>query len=87
MAYQENAVIIEKDIEELNSLNKFHQYINLCTFYHLNRCENGEKCSNYEFILNIRYIYIENLINGAGVDNLQNYSGKFSDIFFYYKHF
>ena len=76
MAYQENVVIIEKDIEELNSLYKFHQYIKLCTFYHLNRCENGKKCSNCEFILNIRYIYVENLINGAGVDNLQNYCRK-----------
>ena len=87
MAYQENAVIIEKDIEELNSLNKFHQYIKLCTFYHLNRCENGKKCSNCEFILNIRYIYVENLINGAGVDNLQNYCRKNFGHFFYYKHF
>lgn len=82
MAYQENAVIIEKDIEELNSLNKFHQYIKLCTFYHLNRCENGEKCSNCEFILNIRYIYVENLINGAGVDNLKNYCRKYFGNFF-----
>ena len=46
MAYQETAVITEKDIEELNSFNNFDQYINLCTFYCLNRCENGEKCSN-----------------------------------------
>ena len=30
-------VVTEKHTEELNSLTKFDQYINLCACYHLNR--------------------------------------------------
>ena len=44
MDLQETAVIIEMDIEELRSLHKFDQYINLCEYYHLNRCKNGQGC-------------------------------------------
>ena len=31
-------MIIERDIEELNSFEKFEYFINLLSFYHLNRC-------------------------------------------------
>ena len=39
--------IIERDIQELNFFEKFDSFINLFSFYHLNRCRNGEECSNF----------------------------------------
>ena len=72
MKHQETAVTIEKDIEELNCLDKFAKYISLCTYYHLNRCENDIDCSNCTFILNLGYLYAENLISG-NIENLQKY--------------
>ena len=35
-----------------------------------------------DFILNIRYIYLENLVSGARVENLQNYCRKHFGNFF-----
>lgn len=35
----ETVVQIEKDIEDLSSLQKFDQSINLASFYHLYRCQ------------------------------------------------
>ena len=37
--HQETAVIIEKEIKRLNSYENIDPFINLCGFYHLNRCE------------------------------------------------
>ena len=34
----ETAVIIEKEIENLNSYEKIDQFIGLCNFCYLNRC-------------------------------------------------
>lgn len=65
---QETAVIIEKDIGELNYLHKFDQCINVSVDYHLNRCEKGQGCSNCKLLLNLRFIYVENLIDGDGVE-------------------
>lgn len=62
MDHQETAVIIEKDIEELNSMHKFDQSIN-----HLNRCENGVRRSYWDFLLKLRYIYIEHLVGRDGI--------------------
>ena len=67
MDHQETAVIIEKDIEELNSMHKFDQNINLSAYYHLNRCENGVRRSNWDFLLKLRYIYIEHLVGRDGI--------------------
>ena len=39
----ETTVVIEKDIEELNRFDKFDQFITLSTFYHVNRCKDGNK--------------------------------------------
>ena len=56
------AVIIEKEIESLNSYEKVDQ---------LNSCENLD-CSNCGLILNLRYLYIENLTDQkTGVDKIQ----------------
>lgn len=76
-SYQETAVIIEKDIENLNSLKKIDQFINFRLFYHLNRCEKDNNCINCNFITNLRFVYVENLLNGTnGVENCQNFCRK-----------
>ena len=38
--------IIQRDMEELNPFEKFEYLISLFSFYHLNRCRNGEDWSN-----------------------------------------
>lgn len=71
----ETAVAIEKDIEDLSTLKKSDQYINLSSFYHLNRCR-IEKCENCKFSANLRHIYVESLVNSTGsVDKLQSSCG------------
>ena len=55
----ETAVQIEKDTEELSSLRKLHDFLELPDFYHVERCENID-CSNCFFILiNLRYLYVQ----------------------------
>ena len=39
-------MVIERDIEELNSFEKFY-FINLFSFSHLNTCGSSEDCSNF----------------------------------------
>lgn len=73
MNYLETAVTTEKDIEELNCLDKIAKYISLCTYYHLSRCDNNVDFSNCTFILNFHYLYGENLI-GGDIENLQKYN-------------
>lgn len=53
MAKTETAVQIEKDIEDLSSMEKFDQLINLVNYYHLYRCK-IEKCNNCYFLCNLR---------------------------------
>ena len=65
MEHQETTVAIEKDIEELNSSNKFDQLITLSTYYHVNWCEFGINCEKCDFVLNLRYPYVENFVNYA----------------------
>ena len=36
----ETAVQIERDIEELSSLQKFDYFLKLANFFHIERCEN-----------------------------------------------
>ena len=48
-------------------MHKSDQYINVYAYYHLNRCENGVGCSNQDFLLNLRYIYVENLVGSETV--------------------
>ena len=69
----ETAVQIERDIEELSSLQKFDYFLKLANFFHIERCENIG-CSNYLFVLNLRYFYIEKTIaESDSVDSLQKY--------------
>ena len=69
--------IAERNIEELNSFGKFDYFINLSSFYYLKRCRNGEDYSNYKFVIDIRYVYVENLMTGAGIINLQNFCRQY----------
>lgn len=56
MAKTETAVQIEKDIEDLSSMEKFDQFINLVNYFHLYRCK-IEKCNNCYFLCNLWYMF------------------------------
>lgn len=56
MAKTETAVQIEKDIEDLSSMEKFDEFINLVNYYHLYCCK-IEKCNNCYFLCNLRYMF------------------------------
>ena len=75
MEHQETAVAIEKGIEDLNPFDKFDQFITLSKYYHVNRCELGINCRKCDFVLNLRYLYVENFVNGCikNVEKLKNY--------------
>ena len=66
----ETAVKIEKDIENLCSLEKFDNFLNVVNLYHVKEC--GEiDCCTCTFIYNLRYLYIKNVLNKTpGVENL-----------------
>ena len=67
----ESAVQVGKDIENLSTLAKYGQYINLANFYHVHWWEIS-KCNNFYFICNLWYLYIQNLVNEDGsVEPLQ----------------
>ena len=66
--YQEMAVAIEKDIENLDCFRKFDQFITLCNYCHMNRCETGVNCRKRKFFMNLRYLYVDNLISGENVE-------------------
>ena len=69
----ETAVIIEKETENLNSYEKIDQFIGLCNFCYLNRCENID-CSNCRLLLNLKYLFIEDLtVQKTGVDKIQKF--------------
>ena len=61
--YEETAVIIEKEIEKLSSLEKFDRFIRLSTYYHVNRCENDD-CTNCAFVNKLCHIYHGNYTGG-----------------------
>ena len=61
--YEETAVIIEKEIEKLSSLEKFDRFIRLSTYYHVNRCENDD-CTNFAFVNKLCHIYHGNYTGG-----------------------
>ena len=48
--HQETAMIIEKEIKRLNSYENIDPFINLCGFYHSNRCEMDTNCLYCRFI-------------------------------------
>ena len=80
--YEEAVVIIEKEIEILNSLQKFNRLTCLCTFYHVNRCEQ-ENCINCSFADKLEYIYTENYPDEVnGTEGLQKFCMEYFGSFF-----
>ena len=80
--YKETAVIIEKEIEKLSTLEKFDQCIGLSIYYHVNRCENDD-CTNCIFVNKLCHIYHENYIGGKNeVLNLQKIFREYFGNFF-----
>ena len=68
--YQEMAVAIEKDIEDLDYFKKFDQFIILCNYCQMTRWEIDVDCRKRKFLMNLRYLYVENLISGENVEKL-----------------
>ena len=58
----ETAVKIEKNIENLSSLIKFDQFINLGYFCHVCCCQK-DKCGKCLFLCNLWYIFVEIKVN------------------------
>ena len=83
----ETAVQIEKDIEELSSLQKFDRFLKLVDFFHVERCGNND-CSNCMFVIDLRYLYIEKTIAQLdSVDSLQKYCRDKYINFYSLRHF
>ena len=80
--YEEAAVIIEKEIEILNNLQKFNRLTCLCIFYHVNRCEQ-ENCTNCSFADKLEYIFTENYPDKVnGTEGLQKFCMEYFGSFF-----
>ena len=69
----ETDVKIEKEIENLCTLEKLANFLDVVNSYHMEKC-GGIDCGTCTFIRNLRYLYIENVLNKTpGVENLQKY--------------
>ena len=80
----ETAVKIEKNIENLSSLIKFDQFINLGYFCHVCCCQK-DKCGKCLFLCNLWYIFVEIKVNQTGsVEKLQSFVDSTSKIFILY---
>ena len=49
-------------VEEYNFKKKFDEFLKLSEFYHVERCEN-EDCPNCWFVVNLRYLYVQNTVH------------------------
>ena len=82
MAHNENNNIIKTEIQKLNNLNKFGNFIGLITYYHLKRFKHSN-CGNCKFIDSITNIYIENFEKKEnGIKELQNFCREYFENFF-----
>ena len=69
----ETPLITEKEIEHLNTYEKIDHFIGLCGLFHLARCKVDADCFNCRFVVNIRYLYVENLFGPCGgIVKIQN---------------
>ena len=50
-------------IAELDSMEKFDNFLKVLSYYHVERCE-YEDCSQCIFTINLRYLYVENTVQG-----------------------
>ena len=83
----EASIDVEKEIEQLNSLQKFKEFIDICVKYHLKKCEKNQlpiRCRNCIFIQNLKRCYAEKILLGCSHTNIQilqnccrNYPGSF----------
>ena len=76
------AVIIEKEIEKLDCLEKIQRFVILCFFYHGDLCKHNN-CVNCSFIDKLSYIYTENFPDKkSGMLGLQQFCRKYFGSFF-----
>ena len=50
-------------IAELDSMEKFDNFLKVLSYYHVERCE-YEDCRQCIFTINLRYLYVENTVQG-----------------------
>ena len=50
-------------IAELDSMENFDNFLKVLSYYHVERCD-CENCSQYIFTINLRYLYVENTVQG-----------------------
>ena len=80
--YEENAVIIGKEIEKLNFFEKFNRFIYLCSFHHVDRC-GQEKCINFDFVNKLEHIHAKNYSDEVdGKESLQKFCWEYHDSFY-----
>ena len=73
---------IEREIENLCDMGKFDNFLNVANLYHVKRCRENN-CGTYNFICNLRYLYIENLLNKTlDVENFKKYCRNNHDLFY-----
>ena len=78
----EPSAVIETEIEKLNNLDKFWQFIDLSTIFHLRRCRHNN-FGNCNFIEAITNIYIENFYDKEnGTQNVQRFCREYFRNFF-----
>ena len=78
-----NSSIIGIEIQKLNNLNKFGNYINLVTHFHLKRYKRSN-CGDCKFVDSLTNIYIEHFEKKNVIDELQNFCKEHLDTFFHY---
>lgn len=65
--------MVEKELEEFVSLEKFDTFLKVLSFYLTERYEHGD-CSQGFFFLNLRYLYTEHTFQKKeGIEELRNY--------------
>ena len=50
-------------IAELDSMEKVDNFLKILSYYHVERCE-YQDCSQCIFTINLRYLYVENTVQG-----------------------
>ena len=77
----ETAVQTEKEIENFCDMGKFENFLDVVNLYHVKRCRKNN-CGTCNFICNLRYLYIENVLNKTlDVENLKKYCRNDHDFF------
>ena len=72
MDHYETAIIIEKEIEKLNNLEKFGEFIDLSVIYYQKQCEHND-CDDCKYLNQLTCIYIKIFSENNCVDKLQTF--------------